>query len=91
MLAYFKRAEHQERGADAWHGCDGPLCVSDLRHVHPLTRAFVAAGVEAGLPENHDFNAATQEGIGLFQVTQRRGARHSTAVAYLRARAAARI
>ena len=44
----------------------------DLRHVHPLSRAFVAAGVEIGLVDNKDFNGASQEGIGFFQVTQRR-------------------
>jgi len=83
VLPYFKRAECQERGADPWHGDDGPLSVADPRHVHPLSRAFVAAALECGLPANDDFNGATQEGAGLFQVTQQRGARHSTAAAYL--------
>ena len=31
VLPYFKRAEHNERGADAWHGSGGPLNVMDLR------------------------------------------------------------
>ncbi|HEY1601012.1 MAG TPA: choline dehydrogenase [Pirellulales bacterium] len=84
VLPYFKRAENQERGANTWHGTGGPLWVSDLRHVHPLSRAFVAAGVESGLPANDDFNGASQPGVGIFQVTQRRGARHSTAAAYLK-------
>ncbi len=83
VLPYFKRAECQERGADSWHGGDGPLCVADPRHVHPLSRAFVAAAVECGLPANDDFNGAQQDGAGLFQVTQQRGSRHSTAAAYL--------
>ena len=83
VLPYFKRAEGNARGADAWHGADGPLTVSDLRHVNPLTRAFIDAGTQLGLDANDDFNAAHQHGVGLYQVTQRNGARCSAAVAYL--------
>ena len=32
VLPYFKRSEGNSRGADALHGGDGPLSVSDLRH-----------------------------------------------------------
>ena len=83
VLAYFMRAERNSRGADALHGTDGPLYVSDLRHVNPLSHAFVEAGVQLGLDRNSDFNGDTQLGAGLYQVTQRNGARCSTAVAYL--------
>lgn len=83
VLPYFKRAEHQERGADAFHGVDGPLNVAELRSPNPMSLAFVQAGQEIGLPYNHDFNGAAQEGVGLFQVTQKNGARCSAAVAYL--------
>ena len=51
--------------------------------MHPLSAAFVAAGVEAGYPHNPDFNAATQIGVGYFQLTQRDGMRCSTSVAFL--------
>ena len=84
VLPYFKKAEHQERGASAYHGVGGPLNVADLRCVNPLTRAFVAAGVELGWPHNADFNGVAQEGVGLYQVTQKQGQRHSTAEAYLK-------
>jgi choline dehydrogenase len=84
VLPYFKKAEHQERGASAYHGVGGPLNVADLRSVNPLTRAFVAAGVELGWPHNADFNGAEQEGVGVYQVTQKQGQRHSTADAYLK-------
>ncbi len=83
VLPYFKRSEGNTRGADAWHGADGPLTVSDLRHVNPLTQVFIDAAGQAGLPHNPDFNGPTQLGAGLYQVTQRDGARCSTAVAYL--------
>jgi choline dehydrogenase len=83
VLPYFKRSERNSRGGDALHGEAGPLSVSDLRHVNPLSRAFVQAGEQAGYPANDDFNGPRQEGFGLYQVTQRDGARCSAAVAYL--------
>ena len=84
VLPYFKRAENQQRGASEFHGVGGPLDVCDLRHRHPLARAFVAAAEEAGFARNDDFNGASQEGAGFYQVTQRRGRRWSAADAYLR-------
>ena len=83
VLPVFRRAEHNERGADAWHGQGGPLNVADLRSPNPVARAFVEAGVQAGLPRNEDFNGAEQEGVGLYQVTHRNGERWSAARAYL--------
>ena len=83
VLPYFKRAERNDRGADALHGDEGPLYVSDLRHTNPLSHAFVDAGVQAGFARNADFNGPTQAGFGLYQVTQKNGARCSSAVAYL--------
>jgi choline dehydrogenase len=84
VLPYFKKAENQQRGADAYHGVGGPLPVSDWRHADPLSEAFVVAATEIGIPTNPDFNGATQEGAGFFQTTTRRGRRASTAFSYLR-------
>ncbi|HEY1936977.1 MAG TPA: choline dehydrogenase [Candidatus Angelobacter sp.] len=84
VLPYFKKSENQEHGASEYHGAGGPLCVSDLRTVNPLSEAFVAAGEEAGFQRNPDFNGASQEGFGLYQVTQSKGQRHSAAAAFLR-------
>ncbi len=39
--------------------------------------------MQAGLPRNEDFNGAEQDGVGMYQVTQRGGMRASAAVAYL--------
>ncbi len=83
VLPYFKRAEGNSRGGDRLHGDSGPLSVSDLRHHNELSRVFIDAAQEAGIPVNDDFNGASQEGVGLYQVTQRDGARCSSAVAYL--------
>ena len=84
VLPYFKKAEDQQRGADDYHGAGGPLPVSDMLHADPLSGAFIKAAVEAGIPDNPDFNGATQEGAGWFQTTTRNGRRASTARSYLR-------
>ena len=84
VLEVFKRAEDNARGADAWHGAGGPLTVSDLRHRNVLSQAFIDAAAAAGIARNDDFNGATQEGVGYYQVTQRDGLRCSAATAYLK-------
>ncbi|HEX4260986.1 MAG TPA: choline dehydrogenase [Acetobacteraceae bacterium] len=84
VLPYFRRAEHQERGADDYHGTGGPLGVSDLRAPHELHDAFVAGAQELGYKFNPDFNGASQEGAGTYQLTVRGARRSSAAVAYLR-------
>ena len=83
VLPYFLKSEDQARGRSALHGIGGPLRVEDLRTVNPLSRAFVESAIEAGLPENSDFNGPRQEGAGIYQVTQKRGRRHSAADAFL--------
>jgi choline dehydrogenase len=83
VLPYFRRSERNSRGADALHGAEGPLHVSDLRYTNALSAAFIEAGVQAGYARNPDFNGSTQAGFGLYQVTQKEGARCSAAVAYL--------
>lgn len=83
VLPYFKRAEHNERGADAFHGTGGPLNVADLRSPNPVLADFFAAAQQAGHPLNPDFNGAQQEGVGAYQVTHRDGERFSAAKAYL--------
>ncbi|MCW2944372.1 MAG: Choline dehydrogenase [Actinoallomurus sp.] len=84
LLPYFRRAEDQQRGESEYHGLGGPLRVEDLRYKHPLTRAWVESAKAYGLPANNDFNGAEQDGVGFYQVTQRRGRRWSAADAYLR-------
>src|SRR5271166_6196199 len=83
VLPYFRKAESNERDEDQFHGKFGPLSVCEGRSRHPLMDAFLRAAVEAGYPENPDFNGASQDGVGWYQCTQRNGMRCSTAVAYL--------
>ncbi|WP_336031295.1 GMC family oxidoreductase [Geodermatophilus sp. FMUSA9-8] len=84
VLPLFRRMEDNALGADRFHGAGGPLRVEDLRSPHPWTRAVVESAVAAGHPRNDDFNGAAQEGVGQYQVTQKRGRRWSAADAYLR-------
>jgi choline dehydrogenase len=84
VLPYLRRMEDNERLCNEYHGVGGPLGVSDLITVNELTKAFVLAGQEAGMPHNSDFNGAQQAGVGVYQVTQRNGKRCSAAVGYLR-------
>jgi choline dehydrogenase len=83
LFPYFLKAEDNERGESEWHAVGGPLPVSDQRSGMPLPPAWVEAGAEAGLHRNDDFNGAEQDGVGMYQVTQRGGMRASAAVAYL--------
>jgi len=83
LFPYFLKAEDNERGDSEWHATGGPLPVSDQRSGNVITPAFVEAGVEAGLARNEDFNGAEQDGVGMYQVTQRGGMRASASVAYL--------
>lgn len=83
VLPYFKRSERNQRGASELHGDAGPLFVSDLRYTNPLSDAFIQAGLQAGYSRNDDFNGHDQQGFGFYQVTQKDGARCSSAVAYL--------
>ena len=83
VLPYFKRSEHNEMGADAWRGQGGPLHVSRAPSGNPIYKAFIQAGVEAGYPLTRDFNGYQQEGVGLYHLTIKDGARWSAAAAYL--------
>lgn len=84
VLPYFKRAEDNNRLADRYHGDGGPLAVSDQQSPHPVTRAFIKAIQQTGMPYNADFNGQTMYGAGLYQVTCRDGRRRSSATSYLR-------
>jgi len=84
VLPYFKKSETNSRGGDAYRGDSGPLYVNDVsQNYHPLCQTFLQAAREYGLPYNPDFNGATQEGVGLYQITTKNGFRMSAAKAYL--------
>ena len=77
--------EDNEAGADAYRGAGGPLFISANRKgLHPLVQDYIAACDQAGLPFNPDFNGATQEGAGIYQMTIKSARRNSAARAFLR-------
>lgn len=83
VLPYFKRSEGNERGADEYHGADGPLHVMDQRWPNVTSRRFVESAAALQLPRTDDFNHPDNEGFGLYQVTQKAGERWSAARAYV--------
>ncbi|TIM29252.1 MAG: choline dehydrogenase [Mesorhizobium sp.] len=85
LLPVFKALEDNQAGADQWRGVGGPLHITDCStSVHPLTKRYLAAANQAGLPFNPDFNGASQEGAGIYQITTKNGRRMSAARAFLR-------
>jgi choline dehydrogenase len=85
ILPYFKKSEHNEDLHNDFHGQKGPLHVTFAKNYQtPFAKAFVKACVEAGIPENQDYNGASQEGAGFFQFTIKGGKRHSSASAFLK-------
>ncbi|RWP18211.1 GMC family oxidoreductase N-terminal domain-containing protein [Mesorhizobium sp.] len=85
LLPVFKALEDNQAGADQWRGVGGPLHITDCSTaVHPLTKRYLAAASQAGLPFNPDFNGASQEGAGIYQITTKNGRRMSAARAFLR-------
>lgn len=83
-LPYFKRSEGYEGGESRFHGGSGPLKTSKVKEMHPLSRAWIDAGLAAGYPYNDDFNTDRQEGFGPLYSTIHDGKRASSAWSYLR-------
>mgnify|MGYP000364290209 FL=1 len=83
VLPYFRRAEGNVRGADDFHGSDGPLTVSDQLWPNAGSVDFVDAAAELQMPRNPDFSGKQLDGVGLYQVTQRAGERWTAARAYV--------
>src|SRR5690606_30526459 len=79
----FLEVEDNSRGDGPYHATGGELRVEDLTDPSPFSRRFVEGAIESGIPANPDFNGPHQEGVGLFQVNQRRGRRWSAADAFL--------
>ena len=85
VLPYFRRAEHCEfsRDDDEFHAKGGPLNVSGLRNGYEALDLLIEAAKSCGYPHNPDYNGASQDGFGYYQVTQKNGMRFSAKKAYL--------
>jgi choline dehydrogenase len=83
LLPYFRRVERTQDPVDDTHGADGAQSIEHQRDPRPHTAAFLDAAREAGHPVT-PANLAEGQGFSQTMVSQRRGARASTADAYLR-------
>lgn len=85
VLPYFKKLEDYPSGDPALRGRGGPVKVIDRGQwdCDPLSEAYRKACIEAGIPENHDYNGASFEGVGFLQQSIANGMRCSGATAYL--------
>ena len=83
VLPYFIKCENNENGANEYHGASGPVSVSNIRHMHPLSAAFLSSCGTAGLKVVDDINLPPHDGIGFIQTTQKGGWRCSSARGYL--------
>jgi choline dehydrogenase-like flavoprotein len=83
-LPAFRRTENFSGGASAQHGDAGPLPVmlpdADLS---PVVRAYMAAGLAAGIPWLGDHNTGELLGVAPNSLTIRAGRRVTAADAYL--------
>jgi choline dehydrogenase len=83
VLPYFKRSEDNDRIRNEFHGQGGELNVVDANWTSTLAPRLVESAKSLGIAPNDDFNGPEQEGVGLFQLTQKRGRRWSSADAFL--------
>lgn len=83
VLPVFRKHENRHCGASEFHGVGGELDVSLPTSPNVLSQAFVDAAVEVGHRRSTDFNAARQEGYGIYELNQRNGVRLSNSRAFL--------
>ena len=83
VLPYFKKSQHREAGANQWHAQGGLLNVVPVTDPSPINDVFIEAAQQQGHNHNEDFNGADQEGVGLYEVTQKNAERWSAARAFL--------
>lgn len=83
VLPHFRGMEGNDRLLNDLHGNEGPLLVSDPGHINEVSRWFVQSLQAMGVPFNHDFNGATQSGVGFYQFMNRQGKRSSAAYAFI--------
>lgn len=84
VLPYFRKLETFSGAPSQYRGAHGPLQISNLRNQNPSCDAWLRAARQLGLPDNPDFNGATTNGVGSYQLTLRGRWRDSAATAFLK-------
>ena len=84
VLPVFKKLENNQAGqSPEYHGFAGEVSVVKPQDSNEVSQIFVAAGEGIGLPENNDFNAETQFGLGTYNIKQQNGERVSSYTAFI--------
>lgn len=84
VLPHFRSLETFSGEPSQYRGSYGELPISVLRNDHPFCSAWVKAANQYGMPLNNDFNGATTDGAGSYQLTIDKHWRASSARAFLR-------
>ena len=84
VLPSFKQHEDHHKGATPLHGAGGEWRVDKQRLRWDVLDAFALAAQQAGIPATPDFNQGDNEGVGYFEVNQKKGWSWNTAKAFLR-------
>jgi choline dehydrogenase len=84
VLPYYKRLESHPLGNTAYHRADGRVRITQMKNAaHPICGSFLEACAGLGYPRNDDFNGASLEGAGIYDINTRDGLRDSSSRAYL--------
>jgi choline dehydrogenase len=84
VLRYYKRLESHPLGNTEYHAADGPIRITRMKDdSHPICDTFLDACEGLGYTRNDDFNGATLEGVGVYDINTRDGLRDSSSRAYL--------
>jgi choline dehydrogenase len=90
VLPAFKQHEDHCVGGDPdpefarYHSVGGEWRVERQRLRWDILDAFAQAAQQAGIPRTGDFNRGNNDGVGYFEVNQKRGLRWNTVKAFLR-------
>jgi choline dehydrogenase len=85
VLPYFIKSEDREGSpADPKHGKGGEWRVERQRVSWKILDVFRQAAGEQGIPPVDDFNGGDNEGVGYFEVNQRKGVRWTAATGFLK-------
>jgi choline dehydrogenase len=84
VLPYYKRLEAHPLGNTDYHRANGRVHITPMKdQAHPICTAFLDACEGFGYPRNDDFNGASMEGAGIYDINTHGGLRDSSSRAYL--------